>query len=40
MLDYLDYVRNSGRYKSKTVRTFLGFNKDVEDALEISIKVD
>ncbi len=39
MLDYLDYVKNSGKYKSKTVKVPLEFHEDVEDAMEISIKV-
>lgn len=40
MKDYLDYVRNSGRYNSRTTETSLEFNKNVKDALEISIKQD
>jgi predicted O-methyltransferase YrrM len=40
MRDYLDYVRNSGRYNSYTTETSLEFNKNVKDALEISIKQD
>lgn len=40
MKDYLDYVRNSGRYNSYTTETSLEFNKNVKDALEISIKED
>lgn len=40
MKDYLDYVRNSGRYNSHTTETSLEFNKNVKDALEISIKQD
>jgi predicted O-methyltransferase YrrM len=40
MKDYLDYVRNSGRYNSYTTETTLEFNKNVKDALEISIKQD
>lgn len=39
MLDYLDYVRNSGIYKSETVETMLEFTDDVKDAIEVSIKV-
>jgi len=39
MNDYLEYVRNSGRYKSRTVQTELEFNKGVKDAIEISIKI-
>jgi predicted O-methyltransferase YrrM len=39
MLDYLDYVRNSGIYKSKTIETMLEFTDVVKDAIEVSIKV-
>jgi len=39
MNDYLEYVRNSGRYKSRTVQTELEFNEGVKDAIEISIKI-
>jgi predicted O-methyltransferase YrrM len=39
MSDYLEYVRNSGRYKSKTIQTELEFNEDVKDAIEVSIKI-
>ena len=39
MNDYLEYVRNSGRYKSRTIQTELEFNEDVKDAIEISIKI-
>ncbi len=37
MKDYLDYVRNSGRYNSYTTETTLEFTKIVKDALEVSI---
>jgi len=37
--DYLEYVRNSRRYKSRTVQTELEFNEGVKDAIEISIKI-
>ena len=37
MEDYLDYVRNSGRYNSYTTETTLEFTKNVKDALEVSI---
>jgi predicted O-methyltransferase YrrM len=40
MFDYLEYVRNSGRYKSTTIQTELEFNENVKDAIEISIKID
>jgi hypothetical protein len=39
MLDYLEYVRSSGIYKSETIETALEFTPDVRDAIEISIKV-
>lgn len=39
MQDYLDYVRNSGRYRSDTIKTLLEFSKDVPDAIEVSIKL-
>ena len=39
MQDYLNYVRNSGKYKSETIKTKLEFS-DFEDAIEISIKLD
>ena len=38
MLDYLEYVRNSGIYTSKTIETMLEFTPNIEDAIEISIK--
>jgi len=37
MQDYLDYVRNSGRYNSYTTETTLEFTKNVKDALEVSL---
>ena len=37
MKDYLDYVRNSGKYISYTTDTTLEFTKIVKDALEVSI---
>ena len=40
MKDYLDYVRNSGKYISRTTETSLEFSKNVKDALEVSIKAD
>ena len=39
MSDYLEYVRNSGRYKSRTIQTELEFNEGVKDAIEVSIKI-
>lgn len=38
MQDYLQYVRNSGRYKSQSTETTLEFTKHIKDALEVSIK--
>jgi len=38
MWEYLDYVRNSGKYTSETVEAPLEFTKDVEDAMEIRLK--
>ena len=38
MNDYLEYVRNSGNYHSQTTETTLEFNKNVKDALEISLR--
>jgi predicted O-methyltransferase YrrM len=38
MKDYLEYVRNSGRYMSHTTETTLEFNKNVKDALEVSLR--
>jgi hypothetical protein len=40
MKDYLDYVRNSSKYISRTTKTTLEFNKKVKDALEVSINVE
>lgn len=40
MYDYLQYVRNSGRFNSRVLDTELEFNKNVKDAIEISIKID
>src|SRR5436309_12314011 len=40
MYDYLQYVRNSGLYNSRVLDTELEFNKNVKDAIEISIKID
>ncbi|HEY6536581.1 MAG TPA: CmcI family methyltransferase [Candidatus Nitrosocosmicus sp.] len=39
MMDYLEYVRNSGKYKSKTIETTLEFSNDIRDAIEFSIRV-
>jgi predicted O-methyltransferase YrrM len=40
MVDYLEYVRNSGVYKSETIETRLEFNPNIKDAIEVSIKSD
>ncbi len=39
MKDYLEYVRNSGQYKSRTIQTELEFNEHIKDAIEVSIKI-
>ena len=39
MQDYLEYVRNKGPYKSRTVETLLEFSDNTKDALEISEKL-
>jgi predicted O-methyltransferase YrrM len=38
MTNYLNYVRNTGRYKSRTVDTLLEFSDTTKDAMEISVK--
>jgi predicted O-methyltransferase YrrM len=38
MTNYLNYVRNTGRYKSHTVDTLLEFSDTTKDAMEISVK--
>lgn len=38
MKNYLDYVRHSGKYLSRTTETSLEFTKNVADALEVSIR--
>jgi len=40
MKDYLDYVRNSGKYISRTTETSLEFTKNVKDALEVSTNAE
>lgn len=37
MQDYLQYVRNSGRYNSQSTETTLEFTKNIKDALEVSV---
>lgn len=39
MRNYLEYVRNSTIYESKTIETTVEFTPNVKDALEVSIKV-
>ena len=39
MKDYLDYVRDSGKYLSHTTETSLEFTNNVTDALEVSVSV-
>ena len=38
MQNYLHYVRNTGRYRSRTVETLLEFSDTTKDAMEISEK--
>jgi caffeoyl-CoA O-methyltransferase len=38
MQNYLRYVRNTGRYRSRTVDTLLEFSETTKDAMEISEK--
>ncbi len=38
MQNYLHYVRNTGRYRSRTVETLLEFSDTKKDAMEISEK--
>ncbi len=40
MQDYLQYVRDSGRYQSQTTETTLEFTKNIKDALEVSIRIN
>jgi len=40
MQDYLEYVRNKGPYKSRTIETLLEFSDTTKDAMEISEKLD
>ncbi len=39
MQGYLEYVRNTGPYKSRTVETLLEFSDTTKDAMEISEKL-
>ena len=39
MKDYLDYVRDSGKYLSHTTETSLEFTNNVTDAFEVSVSV-
>jgi hypothetical protein len=38
MQDYLEYVRNSSVYTSRTIESMLEFTPNIVDAIEISIK--
>jgi predicted O-methyltransferase YrrM len=38
MQNYLHYVRNTGRYRSRTVETMLEFSDTTKDAMEVSEK--
>ena len=38
MQNYLHYVRNTGRYRSRTVETLLEFSDTTKDAMEVSEK--
>jgi predicted O-methyltransferase YrrM len=40
MLDYFEYVKYSGLYKSETIETTLEFTPKIKDAIEVSIKID
>jgi predicted O-methyltransferase YrrM len=40
MLDYLEYVRNSGIYRSETIETTLEYTPNIKDAIEVSIKTN
>jgi predicted O-methyltransferase YrrM len=37
MMDYLEYVRNSGKFISNTIETTLEFSKDIKDAIEVFV---
>jgi hypothetical protein len=39
MLDYLEYVRDSGVYTGNTIETTLKFYPNIKDAIELSVKV-
>ena len=40
MQDYLEYVRNKGLFKSRTIETLLEFSDTTKDAMEISEKLE
>ena len=40
MLDFLEYVRNSGIYRSETIKTTLEYTPNIKDAIEVSIKTN
>ena len=39
MTDYLSYVRNSGKYRSRYYESTLEFNDDIKDGVEVSMKI-
>jgi predicted O-methyltransferase YrrM len=39
MRDYLEYVRDSRLYNSRTLETELEFDSNTRDAIEVSIKI-
>ena len=39
MLNYLDFIRNSDNFESKTIDVPLEFSENVPDAMEISVKI-
>jgi predicted O-methyltransferase YrrM len=40
MLDFLEYVRNSGIYRSETIESTLEYTPNIKDAIEVSIKTN
>lgn len=39
MKNFLEYVRNSGKYQSETIKVLLEYHDDVYDAMEVSVKL-
>jgi hypothetical protein len=39
MLDYLEYISNNGTDRSETIETILEYTPNVNDSIEVSIKV-